>query len=761
MGVAIGCLTGVGFGSAQAQTADSAPAASTSIEEIVVTARKRDESLIEVPVAITALTGDQLSQRGIMNISDLQAFTPNFRFQEAGSGGGTRGFQTFLTRGIFPGSDHPDRQAVSIFLDGVPVGGGSVIPGLTDVNQVEVVNGPQSAYFGRATFGGAVNFITATPGNDFKGRVDGSYWNDNSHELSGQVEGPIIRDKLSARISARSWKQGAQYKSFGYGNKLGERATKSVTGTLSFTPFDNLRFKLYGAKWEDNDGPAPAGLLIQPNYNCNAGAAPTTVLNYICGAIDSVPGNRIAQPPLTGPQLTALRNTNIINGPGFIDRQGLHREASFVSLSGSYDLPYNFTLSANAAAGSSPWAHITDLANRFSTTGGQRTFLTNFDIENRSSEIRLASDPSKPLNALIGVNKFYQGVVFGSTSIREGVIAPAISPTRSTTNTTGYFGAISYTFFDRLQLSAEGRHQIDKITASTTIVGATVSRGTTKSFTPRFIAKYKVSDDLNVYASYSEGTRPAQFNANVYGLTPALQAQVFAQSPVPLKVDEERLKMWEVGVKGSFFDKRLQLLAAAYSGEWVDRQINVTLFIFNPGISQLPVVLAGGQVDLKGLELQGTFKATSNLTLEGTFAYAETEIGRTSCTECVAITGVVNPVGNRLPRYPAFSGTASATYEWPSIYNDFDGYVRGDYLYTGEMFDTEANKASTGVSHRVNLRAGVRNGKYQAEIWGRNIFNEKSPTSIARAADQYNSTNTLILGVPLKPTFGVRLGYAF
>ncbi|HLU92119.1 MAG TPA: TonB-dependent receptor plug domain-containing protein, partial [Pedomonas sp.] len=145
-----------------AQEAPAPEAASSggnfSVGEIIVTARKRGESLVDVPVAITAMTGDALASRGVQGLNELNSFVPGLRYQNSAANRNDRSFTTITMRGMYPG-DSPNRQAVTIFVDGVAIPGGST-SGLTDIERVEVVKGPQSANFGRATFGGAINFIT-------------------------------------------------------------------------------------------------------------------------------------------------------------------------------------------------------------------------------------------------------------------------------------------------------------------------------------------------------------------------------------------------------------------------------------------------------------------------------------------------------------------------------------------------------------------------------------------------------------------------
>ena len=143
-----------------------------ALEEIVVTARKREESLLEVPLAITALTSADIEARGINEFKDIIAFTPGFHFAEHSVGRADRSNRILVIRGMHISQENDHQQAATVFVDGAPTHG-SVIAGLEDAERIEVVRGPQSAYFGRATLSGAVNFVTKTPSREFEGKIIG------------------------------------------------------------------------------------------------------------------------------------------------------------------------------------------------------------------------------------------------------------------------------------------------------------------------------------------------------------------------------------------------------------------------------------------------------------------------------------------------------------------------------------------------------------------------------------------------------------
>ncbi len=754
---------------AQAQTDPAAapakaPVADEAGSDIVVTARKRAESIVDVPTAVTAMTAADLSTRGIVDFSGLNQFVPGFRWNPSGSSNSARTFNTFVIRGTYSGSDHPDRQNVSLFIDGVPIGGAGSLPGLTDVRQVEVVKGPQSAYFGRSTFGGAVNFITTAPGNDFKanGSVDlGSYAN---REIGGSVEGPIVQDLLAVRVSGRHYHAGSQYSNFGYGGGLGERETNSVSGSVSFTPASNFSMRGYLTYWRDKDAPFASALLTSADYNCNAGAGVAGALNYVCGSIKTAPTNRISQNIAVGTAVTdRLAANNVTLGEDFIDDFGFRRRAHFGYVSAQYDLDNDWTINANGSTSDNRYAVIADNANRYLTNNTYSVTLTPWHIESKSAELRVATDASKPLKLVAGGNYFQQISHTGSNSARTGgALVTGLPYQKGSANTYGAFGSIAYDISDAFNISAEGRYQKDKIRSHVLATGGIDISGTTNSFTPRVIAQYKMSRNSNVYLSYSEGTRPAQFNSNVFSLSTAAKAELATQADIPLVVPEEKLKMTEFGFKGDFFDRRLRILSAVYYGQWRNKQIQQSLQ-YHPTpttLASLLVYLPNGRVNIYGVEMEAHFEASRAVSLDGTFAYAETDIRNTYCAECRTITGNPTPIGTRLPRYPAYTGTASVDFH-PDLGRGMTGIARVDWVYTGKQYDTEANVAYVPSSQIVNLRLGARTEKVSLELYVKNLFNDDTPLNIGRSADTFNSSNTMLLAPAMKRIIGIHSAFSF
>jgi iron complex outermembrane receptor protein len=762
----------------------AAPQATTdddTLGDITVTARKRGESLIDVPVAITALTGDAMAARGIKDLNTLNDFVPGLRYENSSANRNDRGFATITMRGMYPG-DSPNRQAVTAFVDGVAIPGGA-IPGLTDVERVEVVKGPQSAYFGRSTFAGAINFITIAPSlTDYKGTVSGSYASYNDVDFSASVEGPIITDKLAVRISGRHYSTDGQYKNVGYAGRLGARETNSLAISVIAKPVAALTIRGYFTTWEDNDGPSAQSILTEADYNCLGAGNGRKVngLNYICGGVGATNTATLSQNTTPGGRsslssLTDSSGDRSILPIGFIDSLGLQRKEYQANLTADYDLG-GYTLSGSFGKNHNQWAALTDTYNRAPDgTGYYSTVYLPYNIHNTSAELRFASSHGGPFKFMVGGNYYDESIKFQVLALRpsatstSGAITTLSQPTDYRARTFGIFGSAGYDLTDRLSLSGEGRYQWDQIhhivqpvTSATPTVDL---EKTFKSFAPRIILNYKLDNAVNVYASYAKGTRPGTFNSNYLSFTDFQKAQLVANAgrDIPTAVPEETLTSWEGGLKGNFFDRRVRVLAAVYYAQWRDRQINQNIaYLATPTsstTSTATLTFPDGSTNLYGLELETTIKPVDHVTIDGTFNWAKTDIRFTACAECLATTGVANPVGNLMERYPEFSGTFGATYD-RNLFDAWNGFARADYIYVGKQYATADNITYLKAANRVNAGFGVENGKYRLELFVRNLFDNKVASNILRNANPFSNTsqglNLIVLAAPERQTFGIR-----
>ena len=759
-----------------------------ALEEIVVTSRKREESLLDIPVAVTAFTAKDILEFGISDAYDLADFTPGLHFYGQGTQRNDRSATVFNIRGMTP--TQSGGQVSTVFIDGAAIGYGRV-QGLTDIERVEIIKGPQSAYFGRSTFAGAINYITRAPGDEWRAQINAEAARFGTADVSGTIEGPIVKDKLAFRLTSRLYTTDGQYVNAGNANEnMGAQETKSVAVTFYATPTDNFSAKLFVNVWRDDDGPGAQTMLKRAEWNCDAGLG-GGMNNYICGKLPNI----LDQPDRIGVNANVdrkftqefLENSlgfDTVYDPSFIEGGGLERHATQAVLSLDYDFSNGMSVSTITGYNENKSQTITDqtqqdtsgipnsLAAFIPTVRPFVNWLFRIDTLNEdfSQEFRIASDDQTRFSWLLGANYFWQknqsttlcDCPFGQLSFGGG---------DNRVETKGIFGSISYDITDQLELNLEGRYQWDEITGGSLATGLDPNLNNTfKNFLPRVILDYKPTEDMTVYATFSRGSQPGGFNGFLLSQPPEVVAQVQAVTGAGLTFDEEELDNYELGLKGSFLDGRMQLSSAVYYAQWKNQIISDIVQAELPNQPGTFTVLRPstnrGKTDLQGIELEVSYLATNNLTLSGQVAYNDSEIKEFRCQTCeVDITGSPDVTGNRLPEVSNTNASASLAYR-----DDFNGnyewFFRGDYIFKGSAWATPANLAKTGVSHRVNVRLGLESESIRVEGYVTNLFNDKTYTTLERFFDlttffQPVRDNSFPVGLPDKRKWGIRSTYDF
>jgi len=774
---------------------DAVPSAQAQVlEEIIVTSRQREESLLDIPLTVTAFTAQDIEARGINELVDIVDFSPGFFYAEHSVGRSSREFRRLVFRGMQPRTDIQTRQSATVFIDGAPILG-SEIGSTEDYERIEVIKGPQSAYFGRSTFSGAINAVTKTPGNEFAGRVTGEYGRFNTADIGVELEGPLSEDTLAFRLSASYFDKGGQYRNAANPtDSLGKRKTESIGGTLYLTPTENFSAKARFRIWNDSDGP-DAGTAYGPDnapasfFNCQpGGTAPLFggAINWICGTVpETTPdliamdlvANQTVQDMISGASATVpyiLGQKHIPNG------FGLERNALETSLVMDWETSSGITLTSVTALHQDRFATVNDLDRR--ATAGLTGLLLAFPSSAESYDLRMnkLSDVSQEFRVRSGDDQRLRWSAGGTYSERKYKIQV---PTFASGlrlggfndpgdfykgTTSAFFGSVNYDINDWTTLSIEARHQWDKVNEGD-INGSELSN-TFKSFTPRVILDLKPNEDTTVYLTYARGTNPGRFNPALVNRTQAELDQINAQTGADTMVPEETLDNFEVGIKGSAMDGRAAYSLAVYYAEWRDIQIPNFVPITNAS-GNLEIIgnvtAGGGKANLKGLEFEGTVAATENLTLDATFAWNNTDIKVFESSDATALLGnpTITGLGKEFSRTPEFSGSASATYSQP-ISGDWDGFIRGDYILRGSTWASNANITETGASHRINLRVGGETEDLRVEFYVTNLNNDKTPTNLQALFDLsglsgFIGARVLAVGLPDRRTWGIRSALTF
>lgn len=799
------------------------------LEEIIVTARKRQEDVLKTPVAVTVMTSEAIELRGVTNVSEMAAFTPGLNVSNNNAGRNDRSFQQMIIRGFSPSA--PDVSTVATFIDGVPVASATAVSNISDPERVEVLKGPQSAYFGRNTFAGAFNVVNKLPGDEFHGGVSGTIGTRDNYRVKADVEGPLLEDKLTFRATANRFSKNGSYKNASNtGETLGDQETTSGTLLLVAKPIEGLTVKAFGLVSEDDDGPAASGFIsaytvrnasgqvvLQGQSNCTLsgstsatqGAGTTRLNPYFCGTApklisgqspswttinDSFIQNFLAQP----------RN-RIISPDDGVQGYGLVRRYTHAHVTADYEIPdTDFTISYLAGTNKEIYSTLVDLDNYGDTSianngfgsvpAGARSyfdypFLVERKSKDSSHELRLAYDGGGALRVVTGVNYMNAWTISGNGggngALGTTVFFNANGKTRSRT-ISGFYG-ITYQVTDDLSLSAEGRYQADKLfayaqpagyTATTDVFvpagfyqgGSLLLSKTFKNFMPRFIAQYELNDDLMTYASFAKGVNPARFNTSFLTATAAAQ-RAAAAGGLSVGVEPEKVTNYEIGLKGRLFNGRMQFALDGYFAQWRN-QINQTSFPLVDPTTNAAQIVTGyvntGSVDMKGVELEGSYQLLRNVTLNFAGAITDSEVQSFRSAQISQLTGIFDFKGKEMPNTSKYSASAGLQYNG-DFGTDFEGewFARADYSFKSGVWSNVANVVKTPNLQMVNVRAGASRGAVSVNVFVNNLFDTKTYTSIA---DQFVFTNNfaytsylsaLVVGLPERRTVGLEMKYRF
>jgi iron complex outermembrane receptor protein len=760
--------------------------AQATLEEIVVTARKREESVQDIPVVVTAFTSEEMSRRGVTELEDIAAATPGLAFEDFSSSFSAAP----VMRGLTQVNVSSDVQNVATFVDGIYIQRNYAIDiGLADVQRIEVVKGPQSALYGQNAFAGAINYVLNKPGDQYEGYGEVTAGSDGRLDYKAAFGGPLIEGKLGLRgyyghtefdgtwtnelagLTARDarlgWTDNDTY-------SLVAVATPTDWLSLEATYMNVERNIGNRAGWSVNSGDA------QTTGNCGPRVGTTTRLTFICGEISSDPN--------TYRTAASTRPAGAINiaiaTPGFVNETEFYHGQARADFTDSLSLIYQYgkvdsagqEISSPAvnAANPTPTTNLTALAMGVFQVGpfnaGQKEGSTN---DFKSHELRLEYAPQgSPLKAAVGAyqSDFVDIYRFNLTSLPPG--QPLLDTTSGFLDMTGfafplrnlqnsggidsYFASLSYTFFDRLTVGAEARYNDEDRKVLDVAANILLSANFTDTL-PRFSIDYKLTDDVLLYASAAKGLKAGGFNGVRAG-TVTIPAEEQAFGP-------ESNWTYELGAKSTLMDGRLVLNAAVFQVDWSDMQIQALPSNTPPAlVPNTPVIFRNlGNAESRGIELQTLFAATDRLTLNLSASFIDPTFtgdtlsfrfnGRCDDIVCPRSTAVG---GNTLPRTPKTQLAGGA--EWNSTFgNDFEFFVRGDVTYQSEMQIDEMNIGQIEPRTLVNARIGVAKDGWSADLWGRNIFDERY------VANSFFIISGVSYGTSLgeQATYGATMRYRF
>ncbi len=320
-----------------------------------------------------------------------------------------------------------------------------------------------------------------------------------------------------------------------------------------------------------------------------------------------------------------------------------------------------------------------------------------------------------------------------TTGILSGPLAFNDAFAEETGDALGIFGSVGFQVSDNFTIDLEGRFQRDEVALNT---ASTSFENDFSTFLPRFIARYQPTESSTLYGTYSEGNIPGLFNVVLAVRSQNEIDQIQAACGCTVEVEEETLKNLEFGWKQRLLDDRLMLNTAIYMMTWEDQKnLQNVAFIRDDGTPFTQNVIGSvGETDLFGVEIEGQFRATDNLTGAFSLNYAKSEYQTYNCAVGLIVAGDQDCSGNSSPRYPEWSGSLSATYQKP-IASDWDWFVRPDILYQGKQYTDETNLAYIADYTIVNLRTGFEQDGLRLEFYVRNLLDDDSYRSAATRND--------------------------
>jgi len=756
-----------------------------AIEEITVTSRKREETLMSVPVTVTAFGSKEIAEMALDELPDLVNFTPGFHYSEHSVGKGGRFNRRLIFRGMNPRTDRQTRQGATVFIDGAPILGSEI--GSTDnYERIEIIKGPQSAYFGRSTFSGAINAVTKTPGDEWKSRISVEAANFGTTDISGQIEGPIS-DTLSMRLSARNYDTDGEYDNASDpGTTLGAESTKDVSLSLFAQPSDNLSVKLRLHSWVDDDGPSVGVFVARTEhpelFTCNPNGHTVAGGKWLCGDVPFLGASAVGMDTIITPTLQSkyfssamLDSYDRIFQPK--QAMGLERHAKEVSLVIDYEMDNGMTLSVLTAAHENEYSSFEDFDRRVTSgkLGNYLGFMASADTysmaftknKDSSSEIRLTSAADSQINWMVGASyTSIEARLAGYSVLWGGSPNPNQSISTFDPETRAIFASVSYDISDTLSLSVEARKQEDKVIEGT--VGVEPLQNTFSSTTPRVILDYKPREGTTFYAIYAEGVNPGQFNAGLQGRTQGELDQITSQGGGGISVDEEEITNIEFGVKTRFWDDRAQITAAVYFSDWENAIAPEIISIVNAAGDgeNIQVNSNGGQADLSGLEIEGTYLVSDNWTIDMTYSLNKSDINDFESPDAAVLFGsrTIDGMGNSFSRYPEKSSTLSAIYA-DTMESGNDWFARGDFIRQGKTWMTNANVTSTPAYSIFNLRAGVESDSWRVELYANNLFDKEGYSNLQLFPDLSGLsgpfTRGIMAGMIQQRSFGIRTTFDF
>lgn len=724
--LAIGVATCALSAPLQAQTLpDDTPEPAMS-SEIVVTAQKRSERLIDTPQSVTSLTAADLEKLNATQFVDFANTVPGLQFTTLGAG-----YTQISLRGVTSGSD--TSPTVGIYVDEVPYGSSSAFnqsvaraldAALFDMERVEVLRGPQGTLYGASSMGGVLKYVTAKPTlNDVEGNVQAGVSDTRhggtSYHGAAAINLPVVTDKVAVRASSFYSRDGGFNDNPARGQKDVDRSeTYGGRADVLIEPTEDLSVRITG---------------FAQNIRREGGryAAYTLAGKPVHGAFDQ-------DHPLEEPFNSDFR---LVSGTinydfGFADLTSISsyqysRTDLFTDVSGLY-VPLLPSFGVDDAGGA-----------------GTRSFNKTKKF---AQEVRLASKQDQPLQWLLGGfytherSRLFQAVDTFDQDLVQIPFNLGQVEIPSTYQEYAVFGNLTYHLTDKFNITggiryAHNNQRFEQIGSGLLIGSAPEAKSSESVVTYLANAQYKFSNNATAYARFATGYRPGGPN---FVIRDAGTGDLLA----PTSFKSDSLESYEVGFKAQTRDRSFAIDLSAFYVAWDDIQIITA-------VQGLSANLNAGTAKIRGAELNLTARPNADLTFTGAFAFNDSEIGEDN-----PAIGAVK--GERLPNVPRFTAALNADYvATASASKPFVGATLRFVSDRTASFDNSVGFPQYQLPDytSVDLRAGLSIGPVNGQVFVRNIFDKRGQLA---ANTSQAAAGAAVLTTLLQPrTFGLSASMKF
>jgi iron complex outermembrane receptor protein len=664
------------------------------LEEVVVTAQKREESIQDVPIAVTALTGDALQEQQIVDLRSMSNTIPNVQINSFANSPDSA---VFTIRGVGVNDADPYvGTTVSVVVDGVVVGTNTAaLVSLFDIDRVEILRGPQGTLFGANTTGGVVNVVTKQPTGEFGGEAQLLFGNYDRIDANASLNFPIT-DNLAGKISVlRTEREGYMTNTID-GDSSGDIEITTVRPYLKYTG-DSWDATLIGEFVRTRNGSQP-GLNISP-----------------ADRFLSVPGYTDLGEPVF------FRGQNR-DQPDQNDRD-----------------TYGATLTMNFETGLGDWVSITNYREYEQDLYSDDDATENVWLQTRrqidhkqwSQELRDTIQVTDDLQWLIGAFAFHQEYFLDQDGKLDGFVPGLGQPqTQDQENESlSAFTQLYWDVTDRWRLQAGLRYTYEETTARSTTANTLNPSGQATFEDDEFVlpgssfvgegeeswdevgyklgADFRLSDEVMFYGYFAHGFKSGGFTGRI----------TFPEDIGPH--DPEYVDTIELGIKSDLFDRRLRANLAAFFNKYDDMQIaqNIT---YPDGRNSARIINAA-KAETKGVELELTALPIDNLTLSASVAYLDAEFEDFLTPQGTDLSG------NKLQDSPEWQTVESISYTWPIADGGLNFFLQ--HSFTDEKYSYFTNlpleKIDSLNLFNANIRWKAQDDRWSLGVYGRNLTDEE------------------------------------